>query len=1415
VEVGVQFQSDVNGYITGIRFYKSAKNTGTHVGNLWTGGTQLATATFTGESASGWQQVSFSSPVAIFAGKVYVASYHMTSGHYAADTGYFSGKAVDNSPLHAAQDSPATPNGVYAYGTTSSFPTGTWQSTNYWVDVVFVSGGADTTPPTVQSVSPAANAIGVDPQSQVTATFSEPLDPTTVSGSSMQLFDPSSSLVASAITYNSGNSLATLTPNAALLNSVTYTVVLKGGFIKDVAGNALSSDYTWSFTTAAPPPPPPTEGPGGPILIVSSSTNPFSRYYAEILRNEGFNEFTAMDISLVSASTLGNYQVVILGNFPLTAAQAGMFTTWANNGGNLIAMRPDKQLASALGLTDTGTVLNEGYLLMNTAYGAGTGLVNQTIQFHGNADLYIPNGATTLATLYSSATAPTANPAVTLNSVGLGQAAAFTYDLAQSVIYTRQGNPAWSGQARDGQSGPVRSDDLYFGNAPFDPEPDYIDRNKIAIPQADEQQRLLANLILQMNLAKQPLPRFWYFPHDYKAAVVLTGDDHGAMYGGGVTASRFAHYQSLSATGCSVSDWQCVRATAYLIAPSIASNPLTNSQAASYIAQGFEVGIHIDSVPDCTDWTPSQLASFYSTQASSFLSTYPSVKQLKTHRMHCIGWSDYDSQPQVELQNGIRLDTTYYYWPPCWVNDTPGMFTGSGMPMRYTKRDGTMLDIYQAVTQMTDESGQSYPLHIDTLLDNAIGATGYYGYFTANMHNDSNPSTEADDIIASAQSRGVPIISADQLLTWLDGRNGSSFTSQSWNGSTLTFGISVGANANGLEAMLPASWSSGVLNSISLNGSAIAFTTETIKGVSYAVFPASAGTYQANYGSAGSEAVASVSTSPSTVIGGSSSTGTVVLSGPAPVGGILVTLSSSNTAAVQVPASVVVAANATGATFAITTNQVPNDASITISATYGSTATTSLRVTAAVLNSLALNPTTVPGGAGTMGTLTLSAPAPASGAVVALSSSNTTAAQVPASVTAPANTTTVIFNVTTAVVSVNTTATISATYGGTKTASLAVTRSLSAVSVDPTSVLGGNSSTGTVTLAGAAPAGGAVVALSSNSAAAQVPASVTVAAGATTATFTITTSTVTTGTPVTISGTYGVVKNATLTVTTPALSSITLSPSSVLGGNTSTGTVTLTGPAPGAGAVVTLSSSNTTATKVPSNVTVAAGKTTATFTISTSAVTSNASVTITGNYGVAKTATLTVTSAALSTVSVNPTSVLGRTSSTGTVTLTGAAPPGGAVVTLSSSNTSAAQVPASVTVTAGLATANFAITTSAVASNATVTITARLGTVSRTASLTVTAPTVSSLTLNPTTVKGGTPSTGTVTLNGPAPSAGTVVTLSSNATTVATVPSSVTVTAGNTSATFTVTTLTVTASRNVIISATKGTTSTATLAVTP
>jgi hypothetical protein len=137
--LGVKLSSDVAGLVTGLRFFKAAANTGTHVASLWSAsGTLLAQATFTNESASGWQTATFSIPVAITAGTTYVASYLAPNGHYAVTGAAFSSSAVDNPPLHALRD-PLGANGVYAYAPSSAFPTSSYNAANYWVDVLFAA----------------------------------------------------------------------------------------------------------------------------------------------------------------------------------------------------------------------------------------------------------------------------------------------------------------------------------------------------------------------------------------------------------------------------------------------------------------------------------------------------------------------------------------------------------------------------------------------------------------------------------------------------------------------------------------------------------------------------------------------------------------------------------------------------------------------------------------------------------------------------------------------------------------------------------------------------------------------------------------------------------------------------------------------------------------------------------------------------------------------------------------------------------------------------------------------------------------------------------------------------------------------------------------------------------------------------
>ena len=606
--------------------------------------------------------------------------------------------------------------------------------------------------------------------------------------------------------------------------------------------NLLLLLLAWAATTerATGQLPDPNQGPGGPILVVTSSSATYGKYFAEILRTEGLNEFAVVDIGAVSATTLNSYDVVILAPLAVNATQVTMFTNWVNAGGNLIAMRPDAPLDSLLGLTSTAGTLSNAYLAVSSSTLFGNGIVNKPMQFHGSAKIYNMNGASTLATLYSNATTPTPNPAITIRQVGSngGNAVAFAFDLATSIVYTRQGNPAWAAQERDGLS-PIRSDDKFYGAAAGDPQPDWTDlTNLVAIPQADEQQRLLANLVLRVNLRKKPLPRFWYLPFGKKAAVVMTGDDHA----NGGTAPRFEQFLAASNGGCNVANWECIRGTSYIY---VEPQNLSDAQAASYTAQGFEVGLHINT--NCGDYSPTSLNNAYTQQIAAFRSAYPSIPPPITERHHCIAWSDWAQGAKTQLQNNMRLDTSYYFWPPGWAQDRPGHFTGSAMPMRFADLDGTIINVYNLPSQMTDESGQTFPFTSDALLSAAVGAEGFYGVYTVNAHTDAATSQVANAVVSSARSRDVPVVSSVQMLTWLDARNSSSFTGITWNGTALGFTVAPGTGANGLRAMIPAHSGTGVLTGISGPGGSVPLSISTIKGIDFAMFSAPAGSYTATY----------------------------------------------------------------------------------------------------------------------------------------------------------------------------------------------------------------------------------------------------------------------------------------------------------------------------------------------------------------------------------------------------------------------------------------------------------------------------------------------------------------------------------------------------------------------------------------
>lgn len=217
-ELGVRFRSDVAGSVTGIRYYRSAPNTGAHSAHLWSeDGQLLATATFASTRRTGWQTARFTSPVALTAGRTYVASYHTSVGRYSADNDYFSGKSKDSAPLHAPADGMGGANGVYHYGDTA-FPTDSYRGSNYWVDAIFLpTSGAP-----VSDAGPTTRDAGAPTTSADAAT-------TTTSDAAAPVPDAGATPPPSGAFPGAGNtgvpSGTTLTPSGSIDVTVANTVI--------------------------------------------------------------------------------------------------------------------------------------------------------------------------------------------------------------------------------------------------------------------------------------------------------------------------------------------------------------------------------------------------------------------------------------------------------------------------------------------------------------------------------------------------------------------------------------------------------------------------------------------------------------------------------------------------------------------------------------------------------------------------------------------------------------------------------------------------------------------------------------------------------------------------------------------------------------------------------------------------------------------------------------------------------------------------------------------------------------------------------------------------------------------------------------------------------------------------------------
>jgi hypothetical protein len=584
------------------------------------------------------------------------------------------------------------------------------------------------------------------------------------------------------------------------------------------------------------------QGNGRPILVVynDSAANRFGRYLGEILRAEGLNSFDMASLVSVSASQLGSYRAVILAETPLTSGQASLFTNYVNGGGYLIAMRPDAQIKNLFGLNTANGTQADGYLAM-PGNGPSQGLSTATLQIHGTTDRYsLSSGAVTIAQLYSNATTSTAYPAVARSANGRGTA--FLYDLARNVVYTRQGNPANANIDVDNDT-VLRTIDLFQGSTPW------VNLDKVAIPQADMQQRLFARLVRDAVANAHPLPQLWYFPGTAKSVLVITSDAH---------ANPVAWYQTV------VTSMNALNAdvTFYL---SIGGG-LANSQVQTWRGQGHEFGIHPYAYrPDTyPPYNITSLSQGYTVYSNWFGMTFSTPKS-RTVRNHQVAWRGWTDAADYAVANGMAMDTNFYSWGR-WLRKSNGTWArgyvnGSGQPMKFMRADGTILPYYQQMTTLVDEQlisgagdgGTLENLSVSgaatvsrQLIDASIA--GDYAAIMTQFHVDYYAVTRswAENVVSYAASKSMPLWNADRWLQFTESRYGANYNNLNWNGSTRTLSFNLSAptmSGTTLSTMLPLNYLGGNLESVQVDGAGASYTTQTISGVNVAFVTVSAGNH--------------------------------------------------------------------------------------------------------------------------------------------------------------------------------------------------------------------------------------------------------------------------------------------------------------------------------------------------------------------------------------------------------------------------------------------------------------------------------------------------------------------------------------------------------------------------------------------
>jgi hypothetical protein len=581
-------------------------------------------------------------------------------------------------------------------------------------------------------------------------------------------------------------------------------------------------------------------GPGAkvPILILSRQHN-FGTYIGEILKAEGFSEFMidSLNSGRITRSYLQQFDLVVLADQKSDRRTTDIICHYAGKGGNIIAIDPVDELSDLFGLGGDNGKGDGVFFAIDTASETGNSLTGKPIQLHVPYQEYSPGNGKAVAWFCNKLSGRNNFPAVVKHNYGAGRTAAFLYNLPENIVLTRQGNPIFAGEEKDGIPG-LRAMDLFTDG--------WVESSNNTLNQADQQMSLLSHLIEEMASCKKPLPRIWYFPDTLKCLVTLTND--GEFRGENDFEPQFRDMDSMGAV-----------MSLYVME----RDKVSRQWAQKWTARGFEISGHPDDTREALSPTWDKMDSVL-TSTIDDISTLYGLK-MSTVVNHWFVWCgklqdgnpEFAAQAALEVSHGLFLDVNYAHYDnnssqghflgPLGLNQ--GNFTGSGLPMKFAMSNGSICDIYQHLNNVYD---QQYNENHDPegffecfkgLLDRSLN-DGVYSYISIKSHNDEYYFSRDPllKMLAYARSQGIPVWSAERLAGFLRAREQARFTDIRWSGKDLEFRlVTPPGNYGMLTVMIPFHYNGMDLMNMKINGNIVPYSAVTVSGAEYALGSADPG----------------------------------------------------------------------------------------------------------------------------------------------------------------------------------------------------------------------------------------------------------------------------------------------------------------------------------------------------------------------------------------------------------------------------------------------------------------------------------------------------------------------------------------------------------------------------------------------